>query len=160
MRCEQYFEMLPLYVSGDLTGDERAGLKQHLSECVRCRAERDRLSEVARMLAPSANDRLSELEKLRMENDILKRLVSGDKTESAPRRSSATSLIIRIAVAAAIFIIGFSVRPLVPVSDQAPPVASATLTDLAKYSSDFNAGMRFSKQGLRLIARGKSGLTD
>ena len=160
MRCEQYFEILPLYVSGDLTGNERAGLEQHLSECARCRAELDKLSEVARMLAPSDDDTLSEVEKLRLENDILRRLVCEGKTESVPRRSSVTSLIVRIAVAAAIFIVGFSVRPLLPVNNQTQPVTRATLTDLAEHGSDLTTGMRFSKQGFRLIARGKSGLIN
>lgn len=46
MNCRQVRDALPLFVGGDLEGDERSRVEAHLVDCAACRAERERADSV------------------------------------------------------------------------------------------------------------------
>lgn len=49
MKCETLNELLPWYLNGSLTPDERAGVDEHLAGCERCRRELEATRQAARI---------------------------------------------------------------------------------------------------------------
>ena len=163
MNCERYKDMLPLYVSGDLTPKESEQIKKHLDTCADCQTEFKGLSEIAAMLAPTNSDSLSDIEKLRLENQIYHRLAeSTSKNLWARTGFRPAGVLLRIAAVFAIFFLGYGARPLISGSGEGyQPTARVTemSLDLTKYRQAPASMLRFSAEGLRVIARGRSALT-
>ena len=51
MNCQDYEAMLPAYVDGELSEEDRGKLQEHLSGCPRCRAQLAELTALQEDLA-------------------------------------------------------------------------------------------------------------
>jgi len=157
MKCEQYKELLPLYITGDLEQSEAESIARHLEGCTACRSIYDSLRETANVLKDNGNPPLSELEKLTMEREIYRRLVRPETGQSVKKR-----WLLQIAAGIALFFLGFGARYITSDKASQPPLkpiytVESTMAS-AEYKLDKAPGMRLSSQGLKLIARGKSEL--
>jgi len=156
MNCDIYKDSLPLYASGDLGPEESEKLAQHLDVCPTCRAEYEKLSEIVAVLAPTDSERLTDLEKLRMESEVYRRLAekaSGNHLQR--KRSVAARVILRVAAALLLFILGYSTRSFVSELYEGPHATTRVLRpsgSSAQYQQALASGLRFSSQGLKAIA--------
>ncbi len=160
MNCKRYKDALPLYATGDLDSSIREKLEEHLKVCPDCRAELEKLSDVVAMLSPTGSDSLTDIEKLRLENAVYRRLVA--KSSGAYKSQRVTGLIIRVAAVLVIFFSGYGVQSLVSGLDKdqqtMPGVFEASLS-MSRQRQAIASRMRFSPEGLKVIARGQSALT-
>ncbi|MCK4606693.1 MAG: zf-HC2 domain-containing protein [candidate division Zixibacteria bacterium] len=160
MNCKRYKDALPMYAAGDLDSSERDKLEGHLKVCPDCRAELEKLSDVVTMLSPTGSDSLTDIEKLRLENAVYRRLAA--KSSGANKTHGITGLIIRVAAVLVIFFSGYGAQTLIsgPDKDQQtmPGVFEASLGMMSRQRPVIASGLRFSPEGLKIIARGKSAL--
>jgi len=162
MSCKRYKEMLPLYVTGDLSRAEEQEVDHHVEGCAECRAEVDKLAEVVAMLTPDESDSLSEVEKLRMEKEIYRRL-AGRSGADAVVRDDRTPMRILLGIAAAVvfFFMGYLTSDLMTEpTNGGRPMAQLERGSgvVAEYRRAVASGYRFSAEGLKVIARGKAAL--
>ena len=158
MNCKKYINLLPLYATGDLDNAELDNVKAHLKLCENCREELKQVSEIASMLT-SSPEGMTELEKLKLENDIYRKLAKEKVLTDSDNKSSITINLLRIAAALIIFFIGFSIKSIMT-----EPEANRVfdnqilLTSLEKSGSQLSvfSGLRFSEAGFKLIASGRS----
>ena len=156
MNCDPYKDSLPLYASGDLGPEESEKLAQHLDVCPTCRAEYEKLSEIVAALAPTDSERLTDLEKLRLENEVYIRLARKASETHLRRKKSVTArVVLRVAAAFLLFILGYSARSFVSELHEGPHASARVLRpsgSSAQYEQALASGLRFSSQGLKAIA--------
>ncbi len=159
MSCKRYKDALPLYVTGDLDPDEHSKLDEHLKVCPRCRTEFEKFSDVVAMLSPTGSDNLTDLEKLRLENAVYRRLAA--ESSGTRRTPGIIGIIIRVAAVLVIFFSGYGAQSLVSELDQdqqtLPGVIEASV-GMMRQRPAIASRLRFSAEGLKVIARGKSAL--
>ncbi len=162
MSCEQFKDMLPLFVSGDLEQSESEQLAKHLDVCSSCRTEFGRLSEIATMLSPTDADGLTDMEKLRLETEIYRQLAEKAGGDHPPRKSLAVAkLSFRVAAALLLLITGYGARSLVLELEEPSQPTVKTLrysSHSTKYRQALASGLRFSPEGFKVIAGGRSAL--
>jgi len=160
MNCKKYINLLPLYATGDLDNEELDDVKAHLKLCVNCREELKQVSEIASMLSSSESTGMTELEKLKLENDIYRKLTKEKIMTDSNKKSNITINLLRVAAALIIFFIGFSVKSIMtePETQMVYDNAQVMLTSLERSSSQglVSSGLRFSEAGFKLIASGKT----
>jgi len=162
MNCGKHKDRIPLLILGDLEPAEREELEKHLQDCAMCRAELGKIREVARMLTPSDSEDLTDLEKLRLENQIYRKLaLEATRDRGSEKRIWSTRMFVRVAAAVAIFFLGYGAGPLVTMlgeGEQPTAQVAEAPFDMTKYRQVVASGLRFSPEGLRIIARGRSAL--
>lgn len=160
MNCDLYKDTLPLYASGDLGPKESEKLAQHLEVCPTCRAEYEKLSEIVAVLAPTDSERLTDLEKLRLENEVYRQLArKANRNHQQRKRSVAARVILPVAAAFLLFILGYSTRSLVSELHEGPHATARVIRpsgSSAQYQQALASGLRFSSQGLKAIAGDKT----
>lgn len=160
MNCKKYINLLPLYVTGDLDKAELDDVKAHLKLCENCREELKQVSEIASMLTSTESSGMTELEKLKLENEIYRKLAKEKILTDSENKSSITINLLRVAAALIIFFIGFSVKSIItePKAVKDYNDAQVMLTSLEKTGNQrlVSSGLRFSEAGFKLIANGKS----
>ena len=154
--------MIPLAVLDELDDDRRQRLDAHLNECEACHREMAELSEIGAMLADQPEDRLSELERLRIENKVLRRLAAGHGSATSSALRPYTRILSRVAAALILFLIGYLARPAVTDwFNGEPPVAQTDqLLVLKQIDRSVGSGHRFSGEGLKLILHGRNALEE
>ena len=164
MNCDQYRDSLPLYVSGDLGPEESEKLAQHLDVCPACRAEYEKLSEIVAALSPTDSERLTDLEKLRMENEVYRRLSQkASRNYLRGKRPVAARAVLQIAAAFLLFILGYSARSFVSELYEGPRASARVLhssRSSAQYEQALESGLRFSSQGLKAIAGDRTAISS
>lgn len=156
MNCDSYKDTLPLFASGDLGPKESENLAQHLDACPTCRAEYEKLTEIVAALAPTDSERLTDLEKLRLENEVYRRFArKANRNHQQRKRSVAARVILPVAAAFLLFILGYSTRSFVSELYEGPHASAPALSSprsVAVYQQALASGLRFSSQGLKAIA--------
>jgi anti-sigma factor RsiW len=164
MNCDLYKDSLPLYASGDLGPPESERLAQHLDVCPTCRAEYEKLTEIVAVLAPTDSERLTDSEKLRMENEVYRRLAQKANRNHQQRKTSvAARVILRVAAALLLFILGYSTRSLVSGLYEGPHATARVLRtsgSSAQYEQALASGLRFSSHGLKAIAGDRTAMSS
>ena len=152
MTCKEYRDSMTAAVLGELNESDRAALDRHLADCNSCRTEYERLRRLTRALGGEPTDTLSEIERLRLENAVLRRLA-----ERAPRRRPLPRSLIRIAAAVVLIGLGYFAHPLISRTAQPDPAAIAqpAIPSLALYERGLPAGSRFTPAGFKIIAHGR-----
>jgi predicted anti-sigma-YlaC factor YlaD len=154
--------MLALYVSGDLERSESEQLAKHLDVCSSCRSEFGRLSEIATMLSPANADSLTDMEKLRIETEIYRQLAEKANRDHPLRKGmSVAKVLLRVAAALLLLITGYSARSLVSELERPSQPTVKTLRHspkTTKYRQALASGLRFSPEGFKVIAGGRSAL--
>ncbi len=160
MNCKKYINMLPLYATGDLDKAELDNVKAHLDSCDKCRDEFKQLNELVSSLRTNSNTGLSDFEKLKLENNILRKLTKEKILNVPVQRSSISINLLRIAAAVILFFMGFSIKSIMtePETKEEFNNAQVMLTSLERTEAQRSipSGMRFSEAGFKLIASGKS----
>lgn len=99
MRCEEALELIQRGLDGDLASEEEALLRRHLSTCIKCAAEADRLKRLS--------DDLSRLPRVTPPHSVVDDLIeSGQLPERGRKRRFGWWL--GGGVAAAVLLIGFT----------------------------------------------------
>ena len=152
--------MLPLYATGDLDKSELEDVKAHLELCENCREELKQVSEITSILTSIKSTGMTELEKLKLENELYRKLAKEKILTDTNRRSSITINLLRVAAALIIFFIGFSVKSIMTEPEAVKDYndAQVMLTSLEKTGNQrlVSSGLRFSEAGFKLIASGKA----
>ncbi len=162
MNCYTCREMIPLAALGELNDDRRRGLEDHLKDCDSCRKELEQLAEIGAMLADQPDDGLSELERLRIENNVLRQLAVKQATGASSTIQTYIRVLARVAAALVLFLIGYLARPAVADwFNGEPPVAqSRQYPVLEQIDRSVGSGHRFTGEGLKLILHGRSALGE
>jgi len=159
MNCKKYIDLLPLYVTGDLDKPERDDVEAHLEQCENCREELQKYSELASLLKSASSNGITEVEKLKLENDIYRAMAKKKITSASKVNSILTTNLLRVAAAIIIFFIGFGAKALLTEPEANKMIDNQVmLTSLEKTGNQrfVSSGLRFSKEGFKLIAGGKS----
>ncbi|UCG62345.1 MAG: zf-HC2 domain-containing protein [Candidatus Zixiibacteriota bacterium] len=162
MNCEKYKDRLPLYVLGEVQGDDLGTLEEHIRICSSCGLAVEELKSLISSLADSSDDDLTESEKLRLENNVYRALVrrsSSERTSQPKIISRLAPVVVRVAAVLVIFLFGYVSRSLVPVAEQSTATMAESVgsqVELAKYHRAVASQLRFSPDGLKAIAKGKS----
>jgi len=158
MNCKRFKDKLPLLVLGELEQKEQDELERHLNECDECREELDSLREITDILGSGDEARLGELEQLKLEREIYRRLaVHTNRGETMPLTGRVFKLLIRIAAVVLIFLAGYTAYPLISEQVDSQPL-NARIEKSLNADADIIETLgnkRFTPQGLLVIARGK-----
>lgn len=160
MNCGKYLDLLPLRAIDELTPAEKKMLDAHIEECHDCRAEADRLEELTRTLQLPPGDGMTELEKLKLENVMLRRLTR-IRTNKASARVTLSRGLLRVAATVMLVASGFLLATLFNHQTSSPRISNAVIENqMASLTENprIAAGHRFSAAGLKLIARGRNAL--
>ncbi len=156
MNCIEYRSLLPALVLGELSEDQRKQLEEHLEGCSSCRAELEQIQNIYACLDEDARaDRLTEVEKLRLESAIYRQLAATAKSRPAPSR--VFTLLTRLAAAILLFVLGYTVHSFIADREQSGAVRHIEQVNpsLAQYDLNLTGSMRFSAAGLKAIAEGR-----
>jgi len=159
MNCKKYIDLLPLYVTGDLDKPERDDVEAHLEQCENCREELQKYSELASLLKSASSNGITEVEKLKLENDIYRAMAKKKIANASKGNTILTTNLLRVAAAIIIFFIGFGAKALLTEPEANKMIDNQVmLTSLEKTGNQrfVSSGLRFSKEGFKLIAGGKS----
>ena len=164
MSCSKYEEDLALYALHELSDTERDRLQQHVTTCPECRRKLAELQEVVEMLEPTDADRLNDVERLTLENAVLRRLAGQTVSRRRARASTKWArAIFRVAAVLALLTAGYAAYPLVDRYRSPATGTQQSIDDRPAWNSSVLALHRshlLSPDGLRLIARGRSALTE
>ena len=155
-KCKLFIDKLALLALDELSEDEARQINQHLTECDSCTKHLEELLELTSALSQSPEDEITELEKLRVESAIYRRLAETLSTTLSRKWISST---LKLAASLALIALGYWSGTIS--SEQQPfrPEPPATASLLASLGRNENiASFRLSPQGLRLIARGRENL--
>ena len=162
MNCPEYKDKISLLALGELPAGEKDDVEAHLEQCPDCRAEYESFLSVVGMYAVSRDDDLVPMEKLQLENDILRRLIeTRNKAQRSFRLTGPWPAITRLAAALLIFFAGFAAQYFL--GDLGRP-RQANVTEKSKIAATaplnraIASGMRFSSQGLKVIAHGRAAI--
>ncbi|MCP4568197.1 MAG: zf-HC2 domain-containing protein [FCB group bacterium] len=160
MSCPEYKDKISLLALGELPSDEKEEVENHLQACSACRDEFESLIAVVGMYDDSAVDTLEPIDKLQLENNILRQLIEARSKVNNPFRLSGPWVALtRLAAALLIFFAGFAAQFLVGQfegSKQAGVSGQNKTVAVAPINKALASGMRFSSQGLKAIAHGKA----
>lgn len=162
MNCDRCKDLLPLKATGDLDEKELDELEGHLAECSECRNEAAEFDQLTASLARSDSDRLTELERLKLENALLKKLIAPRTGRRSASGFPARRVLVRLAASIVLVVAGFFLNSVLrSQSERAEAESDRMLLTLSSVSDNTGiaTGHRFSAAGLKLIARGKSALT-
>ncbi len=159
MSCKEYHEMLALYALDELEPERIEEFEKHLAECEKCRDDLETYRQIMTDLSPAEDPGLNDLEKLRLENRVLRDLSQavGDGTHGG--RGRASSPIWRVAAAVVIFLLGFGFNTIL--SNRGTHVSDPLIIEspsAVDYEYAQLRSSRFSARGLKVIAHGKSAL--
>lgn len=163
MKCKDYKNMIPCLVMGEIEEDKKNDLLKHLENCPECVAIYESISQTAKMLTTADPGKLGEMEKLKIENEVLRRLSETETNKNRPTDIAFyTKVLIRVAAVIVIFLFGYTSRSFLSNIGQ----QQTELTEMAAISAEpfsqklsLFSGKRFSATGLKIIAKGKSALT-
>jgi anti-sigma factor RsiW len=160
MNCAIYQKWIPLAVLGELAGDRQDRLARHTETCEACRQELEQLTEIAGLLSTSSDHALSDGERLRLENDVLRRVVRERAGRTATGVRAILPVLVRVAAAIALVTAGYLARPaLADWFNGTPPIAQTHLSPaVEQYNRSAGTGYRFSGQGLKAIVKGRKAL--
>jgi len=154
--CKSFIDELALMALDELSENEMQRINQHLAECASCAEHFKELQEVTLMLGHSPADKITELEKLQIENAVYRRLAY---SPTASPRQSWIGTTLRLAAALALICLGYVGGIFSIESRPLRPEPLSVESQLASYEWNKNvASFRFSPQGLKLIARGRESL--
>ncbi|HOD65960.1 MAG TPA: zf-HC2 domain-containing protein [candidate division Zixibacteria bacterium] len=161
MTCRECRDLLPALVLGEVSESDRPAVMNHLAACAACRSEFECLQSICSALTSDGEGGLSELERLRLENTVWRRLATPESAASGGGRFARYAL--RVAAALVLFGLGYFVRPhLGGAPAPAQPVASdrleATLAALDR--RELTRDMRFSATGFKVIAHGRKAVIE
>lgn len=162
MKCHKYRDMIPLYAMSELDESQKAKLEKHFRECLSCREQLEEIKQAIGAFAAAESESLSEIEKLKMEREIYRSLAAGiDEKSLTISGFNLAKVLLRVAAVIIIFLFGFGVRHIITV-DKEPKIPEYKISQGVYALSDSNwsqvPGLRFSAEGFKLIAKGKSAL--
>ncbi|MEW6411314.1 MAG: zf-HC2 domain-containing protein [Candidatus Zixiibacteriota bacterium] len=164
MNCGKYEEELALYAMGELNCGKAEELRLHMEGCESCR---DTVREYENMMTAftrSKESDLTEIEKLRLENSVFRHVAARFVLRSKGGRSRLVPYLLRVAAALVVFLFGYGVSHVFDSSNRPVPVTSlqmmSGLTEGEYRYTTATSQLRFSAEGLKLIARGQSALPD
>lgn len=161
MSCKKYIEWLALYAIDELTPPDKAELEKHLGSCDACRVELEHLRATVKTLSYDTQKSLSEVEKSSIEREVYRKLSSRIHRRETSRRPI-IRLVIQVAAALVIFVSGYGARAIIN-GDRSRDQAPATMEQIRQatdYHQMYASAMRFSEEGLTLIAKGKKSLSE
>lgn len=158
MPCDKFQEFMLDHILEELDSSDAMEFGKHIASCRACRMEYEQIQSAVEALKPGAEDALSLVEKLRLENTIyaarLRRLSGGRLRNVWIQRLTAT------AAAVLIFLLGYSLKTMVPngrsIHDAAPANEKIEARIDPKLVRQY--GQRISSRGLLLIAKGEKAL--
>lgn len=159
MNCDAYKEKLPLFAFDELDEMQRADVERHVASCPDCAAELAEFSALVAEFSGSGSEGLSELEKLKIENEVLKASLNiQSDTSSHPFAGSG---FICIAAAIVLIFVGFSAGAyfpkLLPSKPATPSSAGRQVQSLA--IDQISPSNRFTASGIKLLVRGATNLS-
>ena len=159
MSCEKCQEMLALYALEELEPERIDQFEKHLEECEKCRDDLQTYRQIMADLSPAQDPGLNDLERLRLENRVLRDLSQavGDRADGA--RGRVSSPVWQVAAAGVIFLLGYGFNTLFSDrgTDGSDPLIIETPTAV-DYEYAQLPGSRLSARGLKVIAHGKAAL--
>lgn len=164
MKCHKYRDMIPLYAMGELDELQKAELEEHFHECSACSEQLEEIRQTIGTLTTEESESLSDIEKLKMEREIYRRLAAGvDDKSHIISRFNLPKMLLRVAAAIIIFMFGFGVRDIIT-SKKEPKIPEYEISQGVYALNDLKwsqvPGLRFSAEGFKLIAKGKSALEN
>lgn len=162
MNCEKYIDMIPLFLLDELDGPAAEELKEHIKECKSCRIELEDMKLTISALESSNARELSELECLRVQNEVYKSLF---KTSTSKQITTLriTRIFTRIAAAVVIFMAGYGTsffminNSHLHQNGQSANIEEYTLSQDHKLDL---SGYKFTPEGLKVIAKGKKAFLE
>jgi len=152
MNCEKYAELMALVALGEASEMERDEVMRHVETCERCRSEYDELTGIAGALAADPTEELTEVEQLKLENRVLRRV------RTRLRDGNQWQVVMRIAAAVILFGLGYATNLVIGHSaegTQPLPMAVERALTREEMLRAVGPGVRFSAVGLRAITLGK-----
>lgn len=161
MSCKEYTEWLALYVLDELAVPEKRKVEEHLESCDACQALLAQLRAAVEMLSRNPQESLSDTEKSGIEREVLWKLASRVPRPRAQRKW-VFRWTVRVAAAFLIFVLGYQAHTITG-GNQNLSQTPATIQQL-RQATDHRQGLasslRFSKEGLTLIAKGRKSLSE
>lgn len=156
MTCKKYRDLMAGAALGDLPETEQINFERHLAGCDSCRGEYHRMRLLTRTLNSAPTVSLSEVDRLRLENAVYRRLAEPTLWQKYGRNPMPRKLI-RIAAAVVLVGLGYFAHPLLSGSSKPDPAIAAppATSTLAVYQRDFPSGSRFTGAGFKAIAYGR-----
>jgi anti-sigma factor RsiW len=165
MNCDTCRDLIPLALVGELTEHQRRELDEHLKTCDDCGIEWETMRQTVDRLAPDPRDSLTDIEKLRLENGVLTKLLT-ERTRFAhdrPSRAVRTGrVLLRLAAAVILFALGYVASPQIAalLGEPARSAAVPEATPCIQVDAGTAAGYRFSARGFRVLAHGRAAVTE
>ncbi len=161
MSCKKYTEWLAHYAIDGLAPRHKAELEKHLEWCEACRLDLAQLQSTVKVLWHRAHEPLTELEKSTMEREVF-RILSSQIHHRKTKSKRTIRLMVQIAAAIVIFVMGYRVKAIVNNDNREDQTLTTVeqIRQVTDYSQIYASTMRFSKEGLTLIAKGKKSLSD
>jgi anti-sigma factor RsiW len=161
MSCKEYTEWLAYYAIDGLAPQDKAELEKHLKSCDECRVELAQLLATVKILSYDVHKPLTEVEKLNIEREVFRKL-SSQIHHRETKGKRIIRLMVQIAAAIIIFIMGYYMQAVI--NDDTGEGQMLTTVEQIRQVTDYSqicaSTMRFSKEGLTLIAKGKKSLSD
>lgn len=156
MNCRKYRDLMAAAALGELSESDKRGFDTHLEGCESCRTEFERMRQLSQLLAVDPGDSLSELDRLRLENSVYRRLAEPSVWPKYGRNHMPRTLI-RIAAALVLVGLGYLAHPLLSQESQPNPALTTQpiASTLTVYERDLPAGSRFTAGGFKVIAHGR-----
>ena len=161
MNCIRFKDRLPLLVLGELDPKEQEELERHIATCEECRKELEDLQEITAILNDEGRESLAELEQLRLENEIYRKLAVKALKENAPATGRVFKLLVRVAAVLVVFLAGYAAYPLFTRQADYGPLNTRlekNLDDETELMSSLGS-RRLTAQGFLIIAKGKNALS-
>ncbi len=157
MTCDKYKDILPLYALGEVDESQKQEIESHLESCPDCIGEVDKLSEIITGLNSSGDSELSEVERLRIENDTYKAILASRPVQN--QKMGITNILLKTAAVITLIVIGFSVGKYLPgttpTSLPVRPMLAGIQTNTSGYIQSSISG-RFTSKGIRQLVKGTS----
>ena len=162
MNCKDFRELLPLAAAQNLSDESRQEVEQHLAECPDCRLAYEELKATVDLLTGGEADDLSDIERLRLENQVLRRLSSSGEARAQRVQFSAVRTALRFAAVIALLAIGYTAYPLLGPPGTTPTRSTSPLANVSDSPESVRSAAavyRYSGAGLKLIAGGTQSLS-
>jgi anti-sigma factor RsiW len=157
MKCNECRALLPVLALGELPDEQRGDVEDHLKICASCQAEMEQIQGICRGLEEDAQgDSLSEVERLRIESAVYKRLAASESAYRL-RHNRLLTVLTRVAAAIILFALGFTVHSFITDHTQPETIRHVQQANpsLTEYEYGVSSSMRFSAAGLKVIAQGR-----
>lgn len=155
MKCNHIIELLPLYLLDELSATQQKTIDEHLINCPGCAEQLDQLKETFNLLENRPAEKMSELQKVELENQLLKlTLLNKSGSNTGYLRKA-----LLVAASIAIFIIGFSTQQIYRSFYYQPrPLQTEEYNLPENFQPTFS--QKLSPTGLMVIAKGKKALAE